>query len=209
VLAATRRLGAKTAPALPAPFHVPLFKDIVAELKPNERHVALDLGAASTEFLSLLSGTRSRVEIVDLAHFGDLSRLNETGPGTALDGAAETLLPRPGEEAIDRVFCWDLLNYLTLDGVSALMRAIGRRAAPGAVAHALIAYSDREMNACPARLVPVSADQLVDRRGPAEWGKSVASPRYSPEDLEDNMGGWIIDRVRLLSNGMQEYRLRF
>jgi len=36
----------------------------------------------------------------------------------------------------------------------------------------------------------------------------IAAPRYSPEDLGKSMGGFLIDRARLLSNGMQEFLFR-
>ena len=101
-----------SAPALRAP----LFQDLVAGLGATERHVVLDLGAASTEMLALLGRSRCRVEIADLAHFSGIDRLNKAEPGRALTDVAESLLPnRLTDDPIDLVFCWDLPNYLTLD----------------------------------------------------------------------------------------------
>lgn len=156
--------------------------------------------------LSLLGQFRCRVEIADLAHFGGVDRLNAAEPGPAQARAAELLLPscRAGD-AINLVFCWDLPNYLTLDALSALMAAIRERAAPGAVAHALIAYADREMPDTPGCFVPTPDGELLDLNPAAAM---VAAPRYSPEELGKNMGGFVIDRARLLSNGMQEFLFR-
>ena len=156
--------------------------------------------------LALLGQSRCRVEIADLAHFGGIDRLNSAEPGPELTGLAESLLPsRPPGEAVERVFCWDLLNYLTLDALSALMIAIGRRARPGALAHALIYYADRDMKEHPGHLVPVANGDLIDR---IATGAMIAAPRYSPEELGKSMGGFVIDRARLLSNGMQEFLFR-
>ena len=156
--------------------------------------------------LALLGQSRCRVEIADVAHFGGIDRLNKAEPGPELTAVAESLLPnRLSEDAIDLVFCWDLPNYLTLDALSALMAAIGRRARPGALAHALIVYAEREMKDAPGRFVPTTDGELVDHGDP---GKPIAAPRYSPEALGKNMGGFVIDRARLLVNGMQEFLFR-
>ena len=156
--------------------------------------------------LAMLGRTRCRVEIADLAHFGGIARLNSTEPGPELAGVAESLLPgRLSDDGVELVFCWDLLNYLTLDALSALMNAIGRRARPGAIAHALICYADRDMKEVPGHLVPIENGELIDR---LDTGALIAAPRYSPEELGRHMGSFVIDRARLLSNGMQEFLFR-
>ena len=193
-------------PGSPAALHAPLFQGLVDGLDATRRHVVLDLGAASTEMLALLSRSRCRVEIADLAHFGGIDRLNMAEPGPAISAAAESVLPkRLANDAIDLVFCWDLPNYLTLDAVSGLMGAIGRRARVGTLAHALIFYADRDMKEHPGRFVPTAAGELIDRSAP---GAAIPAPRYSPEDLRKSISGFTIDRARLLSNGMQEFLFR-
>ena len=168
--------------------------------------MVLDLGAASTPMLALLGRSRCRVEIANLAHFGGIVDLNSKERGPALSQAAEYLLPvRRPVDPIDLVFCWDLPNYLTLDSLSALMKAIGRRARPGALAHALIFYAERDMNKHPGRFIPTPDGELIDHSVPSA---AIAAPRYSPEDLGKSMGRFIIDRARLLSNGMQEFLFR-
>ena len=189
-----------------AALHAPLFQSIVAGLDATERHVVLDLGTASTAMLALLARSRCRAEIADLAYFGGIDNLNTTEPGPALTDKADSLLPnrRPGE-AIDLVFCWDLPNYLTLNALSALMTAIRHRARPGALAHALIFYAERDMPEHPGRFVPTVDGELLDHDAPCA---AIAAPRYSPEDLDKSMGGFVIDRARLLSNSMQEFLFR-
>ena len=201
-----RRARSGPPPSSPVAFHAPLFHDLVTGLDETERHVVLDLGTASTEMLALLGRSPSRVEIVDLAYFGGIDQLNALETRSERASAADALLPRPppGEE-FDLVFCWDLPNYLTLDALSALMSAIVRRARPGAIAHALVVYSEREMGINPGRYVPTADAELVDSNARQA---SIKAPRYSPADLGNSMGGLALDRARLLSNGMQEFLFR-
>jgi hypothetical protein len=188
-------------------FHAPLFHDLVTGLDATERYVVLDLGTASTSMLGLLGQSRCRVEIADLAHFGGIDRLNATEPGPALPGETNALLPnRLSDDAFDLVFCWDVPNYLTLDALSTLMNAIADRARPGAVAHALIYYSERDMQQHPGRFVPTAdGERLINYSTTHE---AIAAPRYSPEDLDKGMGRFVLDRARLLSNGMEEFLFR-
>ena len=96
--------------------------------------------------------------------------------------ASPRVLPnRLTEDAVDLVFCWDLPKYLTLDAVSGLMAAIGLRARPGTLAHALIFYAERNMKEHPGRFVPTADGELIDRSTP---GAVIAAPRYSAEDEE-------------------------
>lgn len=197
------RAGLGVSPGPPAAFHAPLFHDLVTRLDANERHVVLDLGAASTAMLALLGQSRCRVEIVDLAHFGGIDHLNTTEPGPPLAGVADSLLANQlSDDAIDLVFCWDLPNYLTLNALSALMEAIEERARPGALAHALIFYAERDMKEHPGRFVPTLDGELSDHSAASD---AIAAPRYSPEDLGKSMSPFVLERARLLSNGMQEF----
>ncbi|MGI9271755.1 MAG: hypothetical protein ACR2QT_08275 [Woeseiaceae bacterium] len=198
-----RRASIGVPSASPAAFHAPLFEEIVAGLHETDRHVVLDLGAASTAMLALLGRSRCRAEIADLAHFGGIERLNAAEPGAALAEVADSMVPNQlVDDAYDLVFCWDLPNYLTLNSLSALMNAIRQRARPGAIAHALIFYSGPEMSEHPSRLVPTADGELIDN---SDAGAMIAAPRYSPEDLGKSMGHFTLDRARLLSNGMQEF----
>ena len=191
----------------PPALHAPLFENLVAKFDPAERSVLLDLGAASTSLLALFSESRCCVEIADVAYFGGCELLNSAEPGPGLADVAETLLPeRVTHDPVDIVFLWDLPNYLSLPALKALMQAISHRSRERTVAHALIYYSERNMPKFPGRFVPKDGVKLENHALP---GELVAAPRYSPEELTDHMGGFAIDRARLLSNGMQEFVFRF
>ena len=198
-----RRASTAASPAPPVALHAPLFQGLVESFDETQRHVALDLGAASTELLAWLGRSRCRVEIADLAYFGGIERLNAAEPGPELAEVAESVLPGLRlDDPIDLVFCWDLPNYLSLDALSTLMCAIERRARPGAIVHALIFYAGRDMPERPGRFVPTEHGELLDLSEP---GMPVEAPRYSPEELGKSMRPFEIDRARLLGNGMQEF----
>jgi hypothetical protein len=189
-----------------AALNAPLFRLLVDQLDTAGRHVILDLGAASTPMLSLLGRSRCRVEIADLASDDGIARMNAEAPADLLATTAESLLPQHGaDDDVDLVFCWDLLNYLKPEAISALMSAIAARARPSALAHALIVYSERSMPDRPGRFVPTEDLKLVNRAVP---GAMIEAPRYSPEFLGRIMGSFAIEHARLLANGMQEFLFR-
>lgn len=201
-----RRASPGSPPISPVAFHAPLFHDLVTGLDETQRHIVLDLGTASTGMLALLGRCRCRVEILDLAFFGGIDQLKAMETRSELANAANALVPNPlPGEPFDLVFCWDLPNYLTLEALSALMTAIGRRARPGALAHVLIVYAEHEMAKEPGRYVPNADAELIDRNARRA---SIEAPQYSPADLGSNMGPFVLDRARLLGNGMQEFLFR-
>jgi len=189
-----------------AALNAPLFRLLADQLDTAERRIVLDLGAASTPMLAMLGRSRCRVEIADLGCDGGIGRLNVEAPAEALTTIAESLLPEHRQgDAVDLVFCWDMLNYLKPEAISALMTAVTRRARPDTLAHALIVYSERSMPDRPGRFVPTEDWKLVDHAAPAA---TIEAPRYSPEFLGRIMGGFAIESARLLANGMQEFLFR-
>lgn len=199
--------GAATARAAfeqPATLKVPLFRSLIERMDPERRCVVLDLGAAQNELLGLLTGYRCRIDIADIAD-GAIDALNDEPEHERLEAVAEHWLPPRHAEPADLILCWDLLNYLVKPAMSALMSRVAARARPGAVAHALIAYSARTMPAKPARYVPADDAHLVNR---APAGPERDAPRYSPEDLKLAMPEFKTERGVLLANGMQEFLLK-
>lgn len=199
---ATVRARLEEIPAL----NVPLFQSLMEQRKETQRQVILDLGAPSSAMLSLLGQFPCHVQIADLANNGEIERLNAAETGAELDELAAALLPPHGTiDAVELVLCWDLPNYIKPAAMSALMAAIEARALPGAMAHALVVYSERTMPDRPRHYVPMSDGRLVNH---ATARAEVAAPRHSPEALGQMMGHFEIDRARLLANGMQEFLLR-
>jgi hypothetical protein len=199
-------LGAATARAeidVPATLHVPLFRSLLERVNPKRRIVVLDLGTAQTRTLSLFSQFRCRIDIADIAD--EIPALAAQTKPAGLAAAVEALLPRPGPEPADIVLCWDLLNYLERPALAALMAGIAKRLRPGALAHGLIVYRESRMPQQPGRYVPLEDFRLLNL---AARGPDRVAPRYSQEDLTRCMPDYVIERGRLLSNGMQEFLFR-
>ena len=159
----------------PAALNAPLFQQLIEQLDARGRSVILDLGAASTPMLAVLGRSRCLVEIADMGCDDAIDRLNaEVRPDERV-ALAESVLPKHKAGGdVDFVFCWDILNYLLPDAITALMRVIVARARPGACAHALIDYSDKTMPNRPGRFVPTEDLKLINR---AVAAPEIPAPR--------------------------------
>ena len=203
----TEPLGASMARAhfdAPREFGVPLFRSLIDNLNEDRRWVILDLGAVRPQTVELLSRFRCRLEIVDLADTVTASGVGAGDPVRFTD-LSEALHANPDNEPVDIAFCWDFLNYLIPEQMTELIKGIAARCRPDAFVHALIAYSDPLMPQWPGQFVPVDDGRLLNL-STAE--PQCLAPHYSPEDLTSWMPGVTIERVRLLTNGMQEYLFR-
>lgn len=195
-------IGAAPAPTeshQPTEFGAPLFGQLLAQMREGARWVILDLGQAQPATVNLFSEIRCRLDIVDLP--ADLDAIQAEEETLALKQLFSKVLPASHKD-IDIILCWDLLNYLGRPALTALMRRIAARARPGAMLHALIAYSKPHMPALPALYYPCGDDQLVCIPTTTKQSKAT---RYTPKDLERHMQGFRADQRRLLNNGMQEY----
>lgn len=195
--------AAKLPAAEPVAFNAPLFRRLVESLSAERRSVVLDLGPVRSETVALLTPFRCRLDIVDLAD--NLEALDQETDPALLRERVEQLLPRPRQEPIDILFCWDLLNYLQRPAISALMSCISGRMRPGAFAHLLIVYSGTSMPARPSRFAPLPDGRLIEM---ATTESRCNAPRYSPEDLGKCLRGLRSESASLLRNGMQEFLFR-
>jgi len=197
--AATARVQFET----PRTVNVPLFRSLIEVLDQDRRWVVLDLGPARPQTVALLGRFRCRLDIADLMLADSLADTDDrvlAGELAAQLGAIQH--PEPTDIAL----CWDFLNYLEPGQITTLMRSVAARCRPGALVHALIVYSDRLMQQCPAQLVPIDEGRLFNR---STAKPERIAPRYSPEELCNCMPGFSVERARLLTNGMQEYLFRF
>lgn len=186
-----------------ATFNAPLFRTLVEKLQTRDRWIVLDLGAARAQTIALFGQFSCRLDIADIAD--GLDALNGLPDPVILADSAEALLPRRRNEPADIVFCWDILNYLERPALQAFMARIAERARPGTLVHALIVYSETHMPARPGNYVPQQDNSLLDISVQRD---DRPAPRYSPEDFDRYMPGYLIERAMLLGNGMQEFLFR-
>ncbi len=183
---------------------VPLFRSVMDALAENRRWVILDLGRARPQTIDLLSHFRCRVDIAGLDEVV-MASLDRQDESAAVPDPVEALRSMPRSEPVDVVLTWDYLNYLTRQQITGLMTAIAKRGRPGALVHALIGYSRAVMSLRPGLFAPLDEGRLVDL---SAGTPDRAAPRYSTEDLDRCSPGFTIERIRLLTNGMQEYLFR-
>jgi hypothetical protein len=186
-------------------FKAPLLDRILSRPQdPERRHVVLDLGAASQAMFDRLSASRPcRIEMADLYFYGGLAGIEQLVSSEEQDlSLIARFLPRPNDERLDLILCWDLPNYLSLPALTLLIDALSRRAAPGCRVHMLVAYSKREMPGTPGRYVP-GGDGILTQI--LTSGELIKAPRYSPEDIGTALGNFRYERGVLLANGMQEF----
>jgi hypothetical protein len=181
----------------------PLFHQLLQRMAGGGRWVVVDLGAARSDTIRVLSRYRCRLDIVDLAD--SVGALNAELDARRLRELVEQVLPRRGAESIDLVLCWDLINYLTLPALTAVMESVAARCKRGALAHGLIYYSEPTMPQQPGCFVPLDDQRLANLAAPTA---RRAAPRYSPDDLARCMPRYQVERGRLLRNGMQEFLFR-
>ncbi|MEZ5565171.1 MAG: hypothetical protein R3F24_06470 [Gammaproteobacteria bacterium] len=202
-------VASRPGPLEAARVNAPLFRRLVESLNTERRSVVLDLGPVRSETVALLTPFRCRLEIADLAD--SLAGLESTEgleapPDSALlRERADALLPPRNREPVDIVLCWDLLNYLQRPALTALMDSVAERMRPGALAHALIVYSDIRMPTRPNQYSPHGDGQLAEV---ATTSDQRNAPRYSPEDLRLCLRSFRSDGATLLKNGMQEFLFR-
>lgn len=191
------------AAAGPVRINAPLFQTLIDRLDTGRRCVVLDLGAARTQTVSLLSRYPCRIDVADLGDALDAFGA-DIEPDDLLD-YADALLPIPHAEAADAVLCWDIPNYLPQPALKALMSRVAARARPETLVHMLIVYSDTHMPARPGHFVPQGDGSLVDV---ALSHDDRPAPRYSPYDLKNCLPAYTLEKAMLLSNGMQEMLFR-
>lgn len=184
----------------PATFSAPLFHSVVERLDISTRPILLDLGTAHAQTVAFFGQYRCRLDVADIGD--ELTTLNAESNPAKLEAKAEALLPNCDGRTTDIVLCWDVLNYLELPALQALMSRVAARSAPGTLVHALIVYSENQMPARPGNYVPLDDHNLFDLSG---YHNERTAPRYTPEDLKNCLEGYVMKRAALLKNGLQEF----
>lgn len=176
---------------------MPLLEELLEEHHADANRVWLDLGPAHDGLIARLRPRRACVLVADLPAARAAQRPEWYRP--------DRLLPaRHWARAVNRVLVWNLFDYLEPDQLGELAAQLAHHAAPGCKVHALIHYAAPEMPEEPPLWRLHAGGGFNDRR-PA--GSLRAAPRHSPKALEKAMPEWRVERMVLLTNGMQEFVL--
>ena len=181
----------------------PLFNGVIEQIAESRRSLILDMGPVRPQLLSLLQGCRCRVLVADLAEeFAGRTRDRARSPVRDIMRVVRNLCQH---DAVDIVLTWDCLNYLERTELASFMDELSTVCRPGALVHAFVIYAEQFMPQSPGQLDPVDAGHF---RVTENCEAVRVAPRYTPEDLRRCAPAYNFDRMRLLSNGMQEYLLR-
>jgi len=156
----------------------------------------VDLGATSTANCMLFSQHGARVYL-DTSLKSLRAKL---GRGRGLDPPDIDGLLRHCPDAVDVLLFWDILDYVSLETVEALMQRFGGVLQPGALVYLMISQR-RYIPPEPAIIDIVDEDQLRFQYGPP----TLEGPHYAPKQLEQRMPGCRIDKLYLMQNGVQEH----
>jgi len=179
----------------------PLLKELMRRFD-GGRQVVFDLGPASEPNLAFFRELPCRLCIGDMV--GELADLGglESPTEEELDSAVAGCFPPPSSEPYDIVLCWDVLNYLSRDALKVFMKRLAALSRPGALVHALIVASPKQMPERPG-IYHIQSEERIRRVGDAEWTR--AAPRYTQLDFERLFTRFAVERAMLLRSGMQEY----
>ncbi len=174
--------------------------DVLLDLMREGRKFAiLDLGEASGVNVNFWCQYPCRLYIEDFyrGYRESLAERPDDADGVVLPD------PLPLDEGVvfDIILAWDLLNYLSLDEIDALVRRLLPNCRPGTFLFALIstqAHIPEEPNIF----------RIIDRERMAyepRTQKTRPSPRYHPKDLTRLLAPFEISSSFLLRNGIQEH----
>lgn len=182
---------------------LPLFDELYDRAAAGGRCVVLDFGPASPASIALFNALHCRLEILDFPHL--MPRLSQARDAEEFRSLLQRILPPPSAHPASVVLCWDFLNYLPRGAITTLMQILSTRCRPGALVHALIAYSSPQMPARPCRYRPAGKGAVHLDPGVEDLRDS---PRYTPKDLLRCLPRHDIERGMMLRTGFQEYILR-
>lgn len=186
-----------------AQLRAPLLIEQIQRLTTSGRQTWLDLGTAKSGLVSLMAAGPHRLVIADSGRNLDDASGNQGLDLAVLgDGFGNV---RSGNDRLDLVLSWDLLNYMDSDALGPLSSRLSDHAAPAGALHALIRYSTPLMPDRPEPFRMTSDGALL---APLGGPASRRAPRPSPKALEKAMPGWKVERTMLLNNGMQEFLFR-
>jgi hypothetical protein len=163
------------------------------------KYAILDLGQALGVNVDFWSRYPCRLFIEDFY------RSYRAAQTVRAEGADTFVLPDPLPLGTDTVFdiilAWDLLNYLSLEEIDALIGRLRPHCRPGTFLFALIS-TQAEIPEEPNIFRIIDRERMVYE---FRTQKTRSSPRYHPKDLTRLLAPFEVSRSFLLRNGIQEY----
>lgn len=188
-------------------FRSPGLALVAERLRTVERPLVLDLGAPRRANVEFLAGAGTKVWIEDLPHF----LVGRSPPRPEDDAAPDWDRFVAGELAFDRsarldvVLAWDLLSYLEVDAIRALMREVAAACSPGTLLFITVSTAEALAERPASIRVGADATLVYEPSGPG----TRPNPAYTPLALERLMPGFRLLHSFMLGDGMQDYLFSF
>ena len=189
------------AAAVPPPERhaAPGLAQALAWLEGRPRRI-LDLGPPLHANLARLGRLAPRLAIADLA--GSLA--DGLVAPVAIDEAFTTLPPGGAAEPYQLVLGWDLANHVGRGALPRLAERLAARCADGCLFHLLLEVG-KTMPALPRRYRIRDEESLEQESLTAE---EIPCPRLQAGELDRLLPGFVVEKSRLLTHGMQEVLLQ-
>lgn len=161
----------------------------------------VDLGATSTGNCLMLSRSGARVYL-DTSNDSLRSRIVR---GNEITTAGLDKLVARCPKPIDVLLLWDLMDYLSLETIKMVMGRFIEVMREGGLLYTL-ASRQLHIPDFPAEIEIVREDCL---RFLYDDVLERDSPQYAPKQIEQNMPGFVLEKMYLLQNGVQEHLFVF
>lgn len=167
--------------------------------------MVLDLGPAVGDNVSFFAGHSCKLHIADLYESLFAPTVRHPESARAFRELLANDLPETGDQTVDVILAWDLLNYLKGDQLKALAEALSGYCNQGTQLFAMIA-TQKDMPAKPSVFRILDSEHIALQQD-EQWQRP--SPRYTEPDLARFMPDFQVDVSFLLRNGLQEYALNY
>lgn len=168
-------------------------------LREGGKYSILDLGQAIGVNVDFWSQFPCRIYIQDF--YRGYRAAEPTNPECSRSAILSDLLAFSTRTSFDIILAWDLLNYLDLEDIDALIRHLSPHCRPGTFLFALIS-SHPEIPEEP------NVYKIIDRERmtyETRTQKQRPSLRYNPKELARILSPFEVSSSFLLRNGIQEY----
>lgn len=187
-------------------FRSPSLRFICNHLAAERKHNILDLGTPSGSSMDFFARFPCTLYVEDLFE----SLLNLPVPAgdehpDAWDLQVDRCLAHNREVRFDMIFAWDLINYMHVDLIHALMKRLSRSCRGGTLLYIMISTAPK----IPRRPADISItyEDRVRYHGEAPLDKP--NPRYTPLKVERMMPGFRLLHSFLLGASLQEFLFSF
>lgn len=187
-------------------FRSPSLSFICDHLSGERKHAILDLGlptGGSVDFFARVPCTLHVENLYD-------SLLTEPPPleddkDDSWSLRVERSLWHDPQRRFDMVFAWDLINYMHVDLIHALMKRLTRSCRSGTLLYIMLSTAPL----IPQRPAKIAITDLDRIRYHANAPVDKPNPRYTPLKLERMMPGFRLLHSFLLGASLQEFLFSF